>query len=113
LGENKNIYRSQVRISAGSNCDNFNRVIEVGIPPDNIIILPTTIIASHVKITVLASDTSVDASASPVGVNGYFHPVQMLLVLRSFVGVQITDRQNVNIQIVCRHKNVDFIINLH
>jgi hypothetical protein len=28
-------------------------------------------------------------------------------VLRSFVEMQITDRQNVAIQIVCKHKNVD------
>jgi hypothetical protein len=46
---------TKVRISAGTNCDNFNRVLESGIPFSNIIELPTTIVASHVKITVLVS----------------------------------------------------------
>jgi hypothetical protein len=59
---------SKVRIEAANNCDNFNVMFEAGIPFNNIIEFPNTVVASHIKIVIIGSDNG-NMDASPIAIN--------------------------------------------
>jgi len=59
---------SKVRIEASNNCDKFTRIYEQGIPPNNIIDFPKTIVASVIRIVIVGSEPS-NQDSSPIAVN--------------------------------------------